>query len=188
MNRDHTGAEHLLALDLPVAPAEIGQLATVRLASISLIFFDCDGVLTDGRIWVDAQGNESKAFSVVDGHGVAMLREAGVLVGLITRSPEGIPTARARKLRFDLIRTGVMDKAAAVRDILAERGIPAAEVAFMGDDLPDLAAFDLVGLTIAPPTARPQVLARAQATTRALPGHGAVREVCDALIVARKPI
>jgi len=81
----------------------------------------------------------------------------------------------------------VMDKATEVRKIRAELNLQMDQTAFMGDDLPDLSAFLEVGLRIAPPQARAQVLRMAHATTRAKPGHGAVREVCDAFIRARLP-
>lgn len=183
----HTGLEHLSYNDAPetVAPVEVGLLDPERLNRLALIFFDCDGVMTDGRVWVDAEGNEEKAFSVIDGHGIAMLREVGVKVGMITRSPRGIPTARARKLLFDIVHTGIQDKGAEVARLREELALDRDQIAFMGDDLPDLSAFAQVGLTIAPSNARPQVKAKATATTRAHGGHGAVREVCDAIIKAR---
>lgn len=185
MTSSTTGIEHLLTPTADALPPAPQAISAARLRQLALVFFDCDGVLTDGRVWVDAQGQETKAFSVIDGHGLAILRESGVQIGMITRAPQGITTARAQKLRFDIIRTGITDKATAVREILAERHLTPDQVAFVGDDLHDLGAFAEVGLRIAPATARPQVIARADAVTKAPGGAGAAREICDAIVTAR---
>ncbi len=186
MTDPRTGIRHLTATRACARqPQTIGAIDPQELAALQCVFFDCDGVMTDGRVWVDASGNETKAFSVIDGHGVAMLRQSGVMVAMVTRSPAGISTARAQKLRFDVVRTSILDKATAVAEVIAEHNLDPARCAFMGDDLPDLEAFAVVGLQIAPPTARPEVLNQARATTTALAGNGAVREVCDAIAVAR---
>lgn len=182
---DHTGSEHLGSLRGHV-PTAIGELDWERLRAVRVLFLDCDGVMTDGRVWVDADGREHKAFSVVDGHGVAMLREAGVRVAMLTRSPAGIPNARAAKLQFDVIRTGVMDKAAGFSEVLDALGVGVGESAYMGDDLPDIGPMRRAGLSITVPTARPEVLDLADAVTRAQAGTGAVREVCDAIVRSRQ--
>lgn len=183
---EHTG---LSALLLPsAAPGDrpwIDQIPQNTLARIEVMFFDCDGVMTDGRVWTDAEGKERKAFSVIDGHGMAMLRESGVRLGMITRSPKGISTARATKLHFDILKTSVLDKSACLRKTMEELGLAPHQCGFMGDDLPDLGAFEHVHLKIAPSSARPQVLHKASAHTRAKAGHGAVREVCDAIALAK---
>jgi 3-deoxy-D-manno-octulosonate 8-phosphate phosphatase (KDO 8-P phosphatase) len=180
----HTAAPALLS-HTERTPPLIATLPPAQLALIDLLVLDCDGVLTDGTVWVDALGHESKRFSVIDGHGLAMLHEAGLQLAMITRSPEGIATARAHKLRFQHIHTAILDKGACLASLLQHLQLPSARCAYMGDDLPDLAAYAHAGLTIAPPTARPQLLHAAHARTAALPGHGAVREVCDALLTAR---
>jgi 3-deoxy-D-manno-octulosonate 8-phosphate phosphatase (KDO 8-P phosphatase) len=181
----NTGLEHLRT-GSSRTPPKLESIDPSRLRAIKVIFFDCDGVMTDGRVWVDAQGNETKAFSVIDGHGVAMLREAGVQVGMITRSPAGVSNARAKKLKFDLVRTGVLDKVTGLREALKELSLDAQVAAFMGDDLPDIGPMREAALSITVPTARPEVLDIADAMTHAAPGSGAVREVCDLLITARK--
>lgn len=181
-----TGAEHLLALPTRHRPIPVRELDPERLRGIAVMFFDCDGVLTDGRVWVDADGTERKAFSVVDGHGVAMLRESGVKVAMLTRSPAGIPNARAGKLNFDVIRTGVMTKVSGLHEVLSELGVEPANAAFMGDDLPDIGPMRAVGLSVTVPTGRPEVMAVADAVTHAPAGSGAVREVCDAIVRSRQ--
>lgn len=179
----HTGYQILASPPGPPAPP-LHQLDQARLAAVELMIFDCDGVLTDGGVYVDAQGREQKRFSVVDGHGIGMLRELGLPVAMITRGPEGISTARARRLGFDEVHTSVLDKEACMMAMLQRRGVDPAHCGYMGDDLPDLVAFARVGLRLAPASARPHVLAAADARTLAAAGHGAAREVCDALVQA----
>ena len=152
---------------------------------IRLFAMDVDGVLTDGRILLGADGIERKFFSVIDGHGIVMLREAGFEVALITRESTGIARARAAKLKLRCME-GVMEKGAALRGLREELGIERAEVAFMGDDLPDLSAFTEAGLRITVRTARPEVRRAADWVARAPAGDGAVREICDRLLAARR--
>ncbi len=176
------GAHHLLApTPSPPPPPLVEALPPPRLAAVRLLLLDGDGVLTDGRLWVDPDGREQRCFHVFDGHGVSLLHALGLRVGLATLAPENATSARARKLRLDPLLLALTDKGQAVADLLAQESYAPHEVAFVGDDLPDLAAFDHVGLPIAPPNARPELLARAHATTRACGGAGAVREVCEAL-------
>ncbi len=185
MTDPRTGIRHLTATRACARqPQTIGAIDPQELAALQCVFFDCDGVMTDGRVWVDASGHETKAFSVIDGHGVWMLRGAGVKVGLITRDRSGIPAVRARKLQFDVIHGSIDDKGSCVRAILVELGLSRADVGYMGDDIPDLGAFEEVGLRLAPYTARPEVIAASDGVTVAPGGQGAVREVCDAIIAA----
>ncbi len=182
----HTGVEHLGQYRAGRVPRPIREVERATLAQLDVIFLDCDGVMTDARVWVSPDGVEHKSFSVVDGHGIAMLRESGVRVAMLTRSPAGIPNARARKLNFDAVHTGVLDKAAGLRDALSILGVDAARAAYMGDDLPDVGAMRIAGFSITVPTGRPEVLNIADAVTSAHAGSGAVREVCDAIILARR--
>jgi 3-deoxy-D-manno-octulosonate 8-phosphate phosphatase (KDO 8-P phosphatase) len=161
---------------MPIAPS--------RLARIELLALDVDGVLTDGRVLVGADGVERKLFSVIDGHGIVLVREAGVEVALVTRESSGIALARARKLGVRCVE-GAMDKRAVLRELREELGLSRPEVAYVGDDLPDLEAFAEAGVRIAVATARPEVRRSADWVTRAPGGGGAVREVCDRLLDAR---
>jgi 3-deoxy-D-manno-octulosonate 8-phosphate phosphatase (KDO 8-P phosphatase) len=166
-------------------PPLIHDLPAERLALIQLFAMDCDGVLTDGRVWLDDQGHQSKAFSVVDGYGLTLLRDRGVTLALITRDPSPIPPLRARRLGFHHSFGDVQDKKACLLALAASLNLPPEAIAYMGDDLPDLPAFEAAGLRIAPPGSRAAVLRAAHATTGAQAGFGAVREVCDALLDAR---
>lgn len=172
------------------APPLIAHLADVdadllaRAARVRLACFDVDGTLTDGRLTVDAEGVESKSFHVHDGQGLVLLRQAGVDVMLITARRSAAAERRAGELGVG-VRTGVADKLACVRELAAERGIGLDAVAFMGDDLPDLAAMRSAGLALAPANAHPWTAAAAHWRTRAKAGKGAAREVCDLLLGAR---
>lgn len=168
-------------------PPLIHDLPAARLAAIRLFAFDCDGVLTDGRVQVSEDGAQAKTFSVVDGYGLTLLRERGFHLALITRDPSPIPRHRAQRLQIPHIFSNVMEKGTCLRELADRLGLPPEAIAYMGDDLPDLPAFEAAGLTVAPPNARRAVLQRADATTEALPGFGAVREVCDALLAAAHP-
>lgn len=157
----------------------------MSLSRVALLALDVDGVLTDGRVLLGADGVERKHFSLVDGHGIAMVRDAGVEVAFITRESTGIAEARARKLRVRCYE-GVLDKAGALRALRGELGLSRAQVAYVGDDLPDLGAFDEAGVRIAVPGARAEVRRAADFVTRAPGGNGAVREVCDRILAARR--
>jgi 3-deoxy-D-manno-octulosonate 8-phosphate phosphatase (KDO 8-P phosphatase) len=155
------------------------------LSRIRLLALDVDGVLTDGRLWLGADGVERKLFSCIDGHGLVMLREGGVEVAFITREASGIALARADKLKVRCFE-GVKAKGVVLRALREELGLSRGEVAYVGDDLPDLEAFAEAGLRIAVATARPEVRRAADWVTRAAGGNGAVREVCDRLLAARR--
>lgn len=154
------------------------------LERIRLLALDVDGVLTDGRVLLGADGVERKLFSVIDGHGLFMLRDAGMELAIITREASGIARVRAQKLKLRC-HEGVMEKGVVLRALREDLNLTREQVAFMGDDLPDLEAFGEAGVRITVPTARPQVLRAATWVTRAPAGNGAVREVCDALLEAR---
>jgi 3-deoxy-D-manno-octulosonate 8-phosphate phosphatase (KDO 8-P phosphatase) len=160
-------------------------VAASRLARIALLVCDVDGVLTDGRVLLGEDGVERKLFSVIDGHGLVMLREAGVQVVLVTREPSGIAPARARKLGVPCY-PGALDKGEVLRQLREQRTLAREQVAYVGDDLPDLDAFAEAGLRIAVADARPEVRRAADWVTHARGGQGAVREVCDRILAARR--
>lgn len=162
--------------------------AARRVASpgaIRLLVLDCDGVLTDGSVWVDGEGREWKSFSVVDGHGMALARQAGLEIAIVTREAGGPALARARKLGVGEVRCGVEKKAEVVDEIRRRRGLDWSQVAYVGDDLPDVETMRRCGLAAAPPDARATVRAAAHVVTRSAAGRGAVREVIDMILEAR---
>ena len=158
-----------------------------RLGKIRLVAFDVDGVFTDGRFYLSDDGIESKAFNTQDGFGVRQLIDAGVSVAVISGRESGAVTHRMRELGVPFVVLGCRDKVVALEEIIAQLGITRAECAFVGDDIPDLAALEFAGVSIAVANASATVLQSCDITTLASGGAGAVREVCDMLIAARGP-
>jgi len=161
-------------------PADIRE----RAARVKLACFDVDGTLTDGRLFFDSDGRELKAFHVHDGQGLVLLRKAGVAVAFVTARASAVAEQRAAELGLES-HTGVADKLACVVAIATRLGIGLDEVAFMGDDLPDLRVMLRVGFSIAPPDAHAWVRERVHWRTSARAGRGAAREFCDLLLAAQ---
>ena len=159
--------------------------AAAGASRIRLFLTDVDGVLTDGGILFDAAGVESKRFDVRDGHGIKMLRRAGVRVGIITGRTSEVVSIRARELGIDLVLQGVRDKVAAWREILAADGLHPAETAYAGDDIVDLPLLRAVGFSAAPSDAEPYVLDAVHFVSSRPGGHGAVREIIEFLLRSR---
>ncbi|MFP5407628.1 MAG: KdsC family phosphatase, partial [Gammaproteobacteria bacterium] len=114
--------------------------ASRRAAAVRLLAMDVDGTLTDGRIHIGPQGEAMKSFSVRDGFGLTLLREAGIRLAVITGRRSSIVEYRAAELKFDSVVQGVEDKAAVLARLAAEAGLKPAETGFVGDDWPDLPA------------------------------------------------
>ncbi len=155
-----------------------------RAGRIRLACFDVDGTLTDGRLYLDANGGETKAFHVRDGQGLALLRRAGIAVAFVTARPGAVAARRAAELGAEC-HAEVGDKLAFVQALALERNLRMADVAFMGDDLADLAAMRGAGLAAAPADAHPLALGQAHWRSRARGGEGAAREFCDLLLAAQ---
>jgi 3-deoxy-D-manno-octulosonate 8-phosphate phosphatase (KDO 8-P phosphatase) len=155
-----------------------------RAAKIRLACFDVDGTLTDGRLYIDDTGRESKAFHVHDGLGLSLLRRSGVEIAFITARAGNVAERRGAELGVRVF-VGVKDKRVCVAELCAALGIAADEVAFMGDDLADLTALDAAGLSVAPANAHPYIVDRVHWRTIARGGEGAARELCDLLLTAR---
>lgn|GEM_PF-372943 len=152
------------------------------MAGLRCILFDVDGVFTDGTILRDGGGVEQRSFSVIDGHGTALLRKAGLIIGVVSREASEITQARMEKLQMEELHIGVKDKAEVLRDIKSRHELSADQVAFMGDDLPDLAAFGEAGVRLAPANAQPKVRAAADWISISRGGTGAVREACEVIL------
>jgi YrbI family 3-deoxy-D-manno-octulosonate 8-phosphate phosphatase len=165
-----------------VSPAGVARLGAVR-----ALVMDVDGVLTDGGIYYTERGDEVKRFDVRDGQGLVLLREAGVLTAVITRRRSEIVERRADELGIVEVHQGATDKRAVLESLLARRGLPASDAAYVGDDVGDLPAMKLVGFPIAVSDAVLPVKKAAVYVTRAHPGHGAIRELCDLILQARQP-
>ena len=152
---------------------------------IRLLTCDVDGVLTDGRIYIDDDGRESKAFNALDGVGLKMLMRAGLTVAWITGSSAPAVMHRARSLGVARIVQGAEDKLTPWEALRSELGLPAAACAHVGDDLPDVPVFVRCGLAVAVPHAPPSVRARAHFVTEHDGGKGAVRELCELILSAQ---
>ena len=165
-------------------PKEIISLA--RWGRIRLFAMDVDGILTDGRVFVSSDGSESKAFSVLDGLGLARVRQAGIEVAWISGRPSKATTLRATELKIQRVMQGRNEKAVCLREIMEELQLEPAEVCYMGDDLIDLPAVRLAGIGVTVPEACDEVREGADWITSRGGGYGAVREVCDRLVTARE--
>jgi 3-deoxy-D-manno-octulosonate 8-phosphate phosphatase (KDO 8-P phosphatase) len=156
-----------------------------RLKQIRLLLLDVDGVLTDGGIVYNDNGQEIKCFNAKDGLGIRLLMGAGVRVGVVTGRRAPALVHRCNNLGIELIFDGIRDKAAALDQIVAQVGIDKEQIAFMGDDLPDLSIMRRVGLAVAVADARAEVQKGAAMVTTSNGGAGAVRELCEAILKAK---
>ncbi len=156
-----------------------------KAANIQLVVFDVDGVLTDGSLYYNNEGVETKAFNTQDGHGVKMLHQQGIETAIITGRTSDIIKYRAENLGIKQLIQGREDKLLALQEILAETDLSAEHVAYVGDDLPDLPAICFAGLGIAVANAHGFVAKHADWQTSLSGGKGAVREVCDLILDAQ---
>lgn len=152
---------------------------------VRLLIMDVDGVMTDGRIYYNAQGEESKSFYVQDGLGLKLLQASGVQLAIISGRADACVEHRARALGIDHYFGGVSNKAQALEALLQQTGLNAEACAFVGDDIIDLPALRRVGLPIAVPAASPLVQQHVRYVTGAAGGLGALREVCELILRAQ---
>ena len=156
-----------------------------RAKQIRLLVLDVDGILSDGRLTFTNNADELKSFDVQDGFGLKCIQDAGIRVAVITGRSSYIVHHRMQALGIPHIIQGREDKGVALRELCSEIGIDLQETAYMGDDWPDLTALGLVGLALTAPNAHAEVRKRVHLVTQARGGQGAVREVCDLLLVAQ---
>ena len=156
-----------------------------KLKGLKLLILDIDGVLTDGSVIYNDDGLETKAFNVKDGLGIRLLMEAGINICIATGRRSQALLHRCKDLGIEHIFDGISDKAAILDLILDRTGVSAAEVAFIGDDLPDLPLMKRVGLSITVADADETVLENADMVTSAKGGQGAVREVSETILKAQ---
>jgi len=154
---------------------------------VKFLLLDVDGVMTDGTIYIDADGRETKAFNIYDGSGIHLLRKAGVEVGIVTGRQSAIVDYRARELGITEVHQMILDKIKIYDQLLRKYGLQDFEMAYVGDDVIDLPVLKRVGLSVAVPNAHPDVKVGVDWITRKAGGYGAVREVTDLLLAARKP-
>lgn len=156
-----------------------------RAQAIKLVAFDIDGVMTDGRLYYTDFGNEIKAFNVKDGIALNWLRATGVDVAIITGRTSELVKKRASDLKIDKLIQGREDKVVALKEMIAPLGLTPDQVAYMGDDLPDLGAIRFAGIGVAVADALPLVRQHADLTMTRAGGDGAVREFCEWLMNAQ---
>ncbi len=153
---------------------------------VRLFAMDVDGILTDGTIFTASDGTESKQFSVLDGLGLVRLRDAGVRLAWISGRPSEATRRRAEELGIEFLIQGRKDKGPALAELCTRIGVPASAACYMGDDDIDVDALELAGIGVSVPTAMPAALAAADHVTSRPAGRGAVREVCELILSARR--
>lgn len=163
-----------------IPPAVIAAAKKVK-----LLLLDVDGVLTDGRLYYANSGEEMKAFNIQDGLGIKLLQKGGVQVGIITGRISKLLQRRADELDIDPLVQGREDKLTALNELLQNMHIDMDEIAFMGDDLPDLAVMRCVGLGITPANGSSTNAEQADWQTNNAGGRGAVREVAEMILDAQ---
>jgi len=156
-----------------------------RAQAISLLLLDVDGVLTDGNLYFTETGDEFKAFCTLDGLGIKLLRRSGIEVGIISGRKTDLVARRARSLGLELVIQGREDKWDALSEWREQHPLPLNQIAFMGDDWPDLTIMTRVGLALTVANAHPAVAERSHWQSELRGGQGAVRAACDALLKAR---
>jgi 3-deoxy-D-manno-octulosonate 8-phosphate phosphatase (KDO 8-P phosphatase) len=163
------------------------QEVSARAKKIKLLLMDCDGVLTDGRLYYTESGEQMKVFNVRDGQGIVSWHQAGFRSGIISgRDAKKILEARATELGMHYIKAGSFDKVKDFLDVLQNATVSFDEVAYIGDDLGDICLLEMVGLPITVGDAALEVLPYAVYRTEAKGGFGAVREVTDLLLQAKE--
>jgi 3-deoxy-D-manno-octulosonate 8-phosphate phosphatase (KDO 8-P phosphatase) len=170
-----------------IDPMRVPAQLTTRIARrLALLILDVDGVLTDGSLWFGARGEALKRFHVRDGHGIKLVQATGLQVAIISGRRSAAVAARARELGIRHVYQGAADKNQVLEKLLRKLDITDTQVACMGDDTPDIPLFVRVGFAVAVRDAHPLALAAAHCSTALGGGQGAVREMCDWLLAARR--
>jgi len=165
--------------------SEFDDLLIERASRIQMLVLDVDGVLTDGRLYFDNQGNEMKAFCTRDGLGIRALLNCGIVLGIITGRTSEIVAHRAAQLGIQHVYQGRADKMNAFNELLSDTGMDEQDTCYAGDDWIDIPVLDRVGLSVTVPEADTLVQSRAHWVTSRPGGNGAVREICDLILGAR---
>jgi len=156
----------------------------LRAQGIKVVFFDVDGVMTDGGLFFTEAGETIKRFNALDGHGIKLLQRVGITPAVVTGRDSAPLRKRLAALGVTHVRYGTEDKRPAAESILTDLGLTWSQAAAMGDDWPDAPVLRRVALACAPRSAHAEVLGLAHFVPDVAAGHGAVRAVCDLLLVA----
>lgn len=165
--------------------SELSDELRSAMAAVDFLLLDVDGVLTDGRLYFDAQGRESKVFHVHDGSGLVYWKKSGFRSGLLSGRDSVAVRKRAEELGVDEVQLGRLEKKAVFEDICRRHELEPRRVCYVGDDLLDLPVLRACGVPISVPQGRPEVKAVCHYITRANAGQGAVREVVEILLKAK---
>jgi 3-deoxy-D-manno-octulosonate 8-phosphate phosphatase (KDO 8-P phosphatase) len=163
----------------------VSERVMARAANARLLILDVDGVMSDGLIYMGNSGEELKAFNVRDGYGIRCALTSGIEVAIITGRKAKLLVDRCETLGITHLYQGQSDKLLAFRDLLDKLAVTPEQVAYVGDDLIDWPVMAEVGLSVAVADAHPLLIPRADYVTRINGGRGAVREVCDLLLLAQ---
>jgi 3-deoxy-D-manno-octulosonate 8-phosphate phosphatase (KDO 8-P phosphatase) len=153
--------------------------------AIRLVIFDVDGVLTDGSLYLGDDGQEYKAFNSRDGHGMKMLQQSGVVIGIITGRSSEVVRIRMQSLGIEHVYQGKQEKLPAYVKLRDKLGLQDHQVAYVGDDVVDLPIMNRIGLAIAVNDAHPLVIQHAHWQTPHAGGRGAGRDVCEMIMQAQ---
>ena len=156
-----------------------------RAKKIKMVIFDVDGVLTDGSLFLGDGGEEYKAFNSRDGHGMRMLQDSGVKIGIITGRTSDVVRHRMESLGIEHVYQGKVHKVPAYEELIADLGLSPEQIAYVGDDVVDLGVMRKVGLAIAVQDAHPLVKQHAHWQTEKCGGRGAGRDVCELIMSAQ---
>jgi 3-deoxy-D-manno-octulosonate 8-phosphate phosphatase (KDO 8-P phosphatase) len=167
-------------------PEIVPEVALEIALTIKAIAMDVDGVLTDGAVWWGPNGEEWKRFHFADIMGLSLARKAGIVIALISGENSPLVDRLATKLGIGDVHKDCKDKASALRRLSERHGLRLQEICFIGDDVNDLPALEIAGLSACPADARPSIREHCQVVTKLAGGNGAVREVVDMLLGSAK--
>ena len=172
----------------PLAFATRGLLPpklAARMASIKIMIFDVDGVLTDGGLYYGPEGEAIKRFNVLDGLGIKLLQQFGIQTAIISARLSSITAKRAADLGISHVFQGSHDKQAALTQLMQQTGFDLYQIGYLGDDVIDLPLLRQVGFAATVPNCHPEVVPHVHYMTQAPGGQGAAREICDMLLHAQ---
>ena len=159
--------------------------ALKKAAQVQLMIFDVDGILTDGCLHFGPEGEVMKTFNVLDGQGIKLLQEVGIITAIISARQSPIVAKRAADLGITHLMQGIHDKKAAFLELIAVLAVEPAHCGFAGDDVIDLPVLSRVGFSASVPNGHAEVKSRVDYVTVATGGNGAAREICDFILQAQ---
>lgn len=171
--------------NLPLNLERVQPLVIERAASVALLVLDVDGVLTDGRLYYGRGGEMMKALDTRDGHGLVMLRHTGIPTAILSGRPQKLLAERFAELRITHVEECAFAKGEMIEEIALKAGVALHDVAYVGDDVNDIAAMEKAGLSCCPSDAAPETRAVAMYVTTRNGGQGAVREVCELILKSK---